>query len=71
MGKFNETIVMYIHCSIPISLDPVPVPESTEIWLDNVVCITGGTTLFSCSHGDVGVHNCDHSMDVALVCLSK
>jgi len=42
----------------------------TPVWLDDVVCSSSTRDLLSCNHRDIGVHNCSHSDDVILKCLS-
>ena len=44
-------------------------PTTTSILLDNLGCAALNTHLRVCSHGGIGVHNCDHSQDVILSCL--
>jgi len=39
-----------------------------QIWLDNVVCSSSSSSILSCSHSSIGVHNCIHDEDVALHC---
>ena len=41
-----------------------------RIFLDNVNCFTSSSTLISCSHNGIGVHNCQHSEDIAVVCTT-
>ncbi|KAM9849119.1 scavenger receptor cysteine-rich domain-containing group B protein-like [Aulostomus maculatus] len=41
---------------------------SGPIWLDNVKCQGGESSLFDCSHKDFGRNNCDHSQDASVVC---
>ena len=39
------------------------------IWLDNVYCPVGDESYITqCTHLEYGVHNCDHSEDVGVVC---
>ena len=39
------------------------------IWLDNVYCLVGNESYITqCTHLEYGVHNCDHSEDVGVVC---
>ena len=39
------------------------------IWLDNVYCPVGDESYITqCMHLEYGVHNCDHSEDVGVVC---
>ncbi|KXJ07532.1 Deleted in malignant brain tumors 1 protein [Exaiptasia diaphana] len=40
------------------------------IWLDDVVCNGGESTLDQCTHGGWAVHNCGHGEDVGIVCNS-
>ena len=41
---------------------------SGQIWLDDVDCGGHESSLFSCRHRGVGIHNCDHVKDVGVRC---
>ena len=42
------------------------------IWLDNVDCDGGESSILECGHSGIGEHNCGHSEDVSVRCrLSK
>ncbi|XP_028514141.1 scavenger receptor cysteine-rich type 1 protein M130-like [Exaiptasia diaphana] len=43
---------------------------SDPIWLDEVQCNGNESTLDKCPHKALGVHNCDHSEDVGIVCYT-
>lgn len=38
------------------------------IWIDNLDCTRSHDTLSECVHNGWGVHNCDHSADIGVVC---
>ena len=38
------------------------------IWLDDVSCSGNESSLLSCRHSGVGIHNCDHGDDVSVRC---
>ena len=42
-----------------------------EIFLDDLSCEGDELTLSECPNLNWGVHNCDHSYDVGVVCSSK
>ena len=39
-----------------------------EILLDDVYCVGDESYITECVHAEIGVHNCDHSEDVGVVC---
>ena len=42
--------------------------EGLPILLDDLQCNGDERSLLECSHRGVGVHNCDHSEDVGVIC---
>lgn len=41
---------------------------SVPIWLDNVSCTGQEERLIDCSHNGVGIHNCNHNNNAAVIC---
>ena len=62
MGNYGHNIIMR-DCESYCNL-------SGRIWLDNVDCSDGDEVLEECSSNTWGVHNCDHSDDVGVICNS-
>ena len=46
-------------------------PGSGSIHLDDLECTGNEKDLFNCPHSGIGAHNCGHSEDVGVVCISK
>jgi len=44
---------------------------SGKIWLDEVQCVGNERAIEDCQHGEWGFHNCEHSEDASVICLSK
>ena len=42
-----------------------------QIWLDNLQCSGSEMSLDNCTHRGWGVHNCDHSEDVSILCSDE
>lgn len=47
------------------------VPGTGRIWYDDVECTGSEATLSDCEKREVGVHNCAHFEDVAVVCSEE
>ncbi len=41
------------------------------IFLDNVQCLGSESTLISCTSQPIGTHNCNHTDDAGVTCLSE
>ena len=54
--------------SSPIALTWSYPPHPLRYGWMKCYCSVGDTTLLSCYYRGIGVHNCDHSDDVALEC---
>ncbi|XP_052224226.1 neurotrypsin-like [Dreissena polymorpha] len=44
---------------------------SSDILLDDVQCDGSETSVMSCRHSGVGIHNCDHTEDAGVICSPK
>jgi cysteine-rich repeat protein len=44
-------------------------PADAPIWLDALGCAGDEASLFDCAHNAIGVNDCTHADDIALVCL--
>ena len=41
---------------------------SGKIWLDNLKCNGYESSLFECEHAGIGIQNCGHIEDIAVIC---
>ena len=57
-----------LHFAPPTSSLPHPLLLAGTIWLDNVACLGSEGSLMDCSNLGFGVHNCDHTEDVSVMC---
>jgi len=44
---------------------------SGKIWLDDVQCVGNERSIEDCQNVGWGIHNCRHSEDASVICLSK
>ena len=44
---------------------------SGTIWMDDVQCVGTESSIVNCQHSGWNVHNCGHSEDASVICLSK
>ena len=42
-----------------------------QIWLNDVQCRGDESSLFSCRHAGVGIHNCRHREDAGVRCIDR
>lgn len=43
-------------------------PGEGPVWLDDVDCNGSEDSILNCYHRDLGVHNCQHTEDVGIIC---
>ena len=60
-GNYQAVIPIY---------DGYYAPGTGPIWLDDVNCTGIENDITECSHSGWGYHDCSHSEDVAIVCLT-
>ena len=70
---YSLSLLPDLPFSLPSSLCPLISPSYSfypqgQIWLDDVDCTVGHEVLEECNHRGWGVHNCQHSSDVGVVC---
>ncbi len=62
---------------IPQNADALAIPRALlgagtgRIWLDNVSCRGTEARLIDCLANPIGTHNCVHSEDVGVRCISE
>ena len=44
---------------------------SGKIWLDDLRCKGHESSIFECKHAGIGVENCGHREDIAVICERK
>ena len=42
-----------------------------EIVFDDLECVGTEDSIFDCPGADIGMHNCDHSLDAGAVCMTE
>ena len=70
-SKFSREAkqIFLLHCAAPTATTDAQFGRGTgPIWLDNVVCSGNEESLDSCSHSEVGNHNCGHHEDAGVIC---
>ena len=65
------TIMMHLYLLNRFRYDATSYYSSTQILLDGLSCSSSNTTLSQCSLIGIGEHDCSHSQDVFITCLSS
>ncbi len=71
-----KTLILCYTCIYYIQLVQIIIssysffqPSSTaQIWLDELRCLGSESRLIDCPANTIGIHDCEHSEDVTLVC---
>ncbi|XP_059497831.1 scavenger receptor cysteine-rich type 1 protein M130-like [Stegostoma tigrinum] len=66
-----EVICKQLHCGTLQSIEheaQVFGAGTGPIWLDEINCLTGESTLWECQRNPWGQHNCEHREDAGVVC---
>ena len=63
-------MLFHTRCVDPLAVRSFGGGEGS-ILLDDVECSGTERSLLNCSHGGVGIHDCGHFEDAAVVCAGK
>ena len=65
------TIMMHLYLLNRFRYDATSYYSSTPILLDGLSCSSSNITLSQCTQNRIGEHDCSHSQDVFVTCLSS
>lgn len=73
MFGFSLSYIRYVPPSFPDAVVLITgfAPGSGAIFLDELSCSGEEKSLLNCTTRPIGLHHCDHSMDVGVRCQGK